>query len=557
MSDDYTFTPQRHEIFGSDPAPGLETLCEAVHAMTALEDEINLEVNRRRVMAASLFGLGWRATPHLAEHLAWLLERETDGLTAYSLYRAVLATHPEPWMLDVWTRDVMARTPFALLKTAMLGVLVDDGRIDFYSEEDKPLLGLLDHANPEHRAAVLEQKWLVNGDSEGGIGDVLAMLQPTASIAEKMSAIRIVDFVSKDQIGPGALRALTGLFRVEQHPGLSLKIADTLVRKNGQRIDLDMLAYLIRAEHEDDVPAAKFAIKRVLYGVEAHLLDHYGPPEQRPSDLSTALLKMFSRARTPDHGQDVAQALQELSIDMTQPLAAFAATAALKESNQNHEGGSRAAFACAQGGDDPVARALAIRVLGQQSKALLPLLDQLKTLAVAPNTDPRVRRSAFHALVNIRQSALPTTTKDIIDLYFRYLREAPFSHFADAVHGSDIAGEPQHFLMRFSESFDSIASEAAREAAMRLAEKPFGFGLREEFEPYWPEVVGLMLKALDQPTHDTLHYFMFWNMLHHVPMPKKAAEMFAHGLKQRLAQLAYAERITPMIEEWLAANQRA
>jgi truncated hemoglobin YjbI len=526
---------------------------DQVSALAALEDELDLEVTQRRVLAAKLFELGWQQTQHLAEHLAWLLERETDALTAYSLYCAVLVTHPERWTLTSWTRSMLQVTPFGPLRTAMLETLVAENALDFDNDDDR---ALLDMADPAHRAILLANRWLTDSSDKGGIGAVLSMMQPQASVPEKVSAMRIVRFSDDPQIDEHAVAALAALFRVERHPCLSLKIADVLVSKRRSRIDLDLIAYLIRTRHEGDIPAAEIAMKRVFYEAEGFLMDSFEPTEQRPSGLSTALLSMFSPTQTPDNGQDIAKALDVLSIDVTQPLAAFAATAALEAAHQPNSVGTKLVFVSAQSSVDPIAKALAIRVLGQKSEALFLLLDHLKALAVAPDTDPRVRRSAFHALVNTRQSGLPARIEDIIDLYFRYLREAPFSHFADAVHGSDVAEAPQHFLARFAESFDAIKTQAARQAALRLVERPFGFGIRDEFAPYWPQVIQLMLRTLDEPQHDELHYMIFWNMLHEVPIPELPASTLAQGLQERLARTTYAERIRAMIADWLHANRR-
>jgi truncated hemoglobin YjbI len=275
----------------------------------------------------------------------------------------------------------------------------------------------------------------------------------------------------------------------------------------------------------------------VFYGVESFLMDSFMLGEPRQSRLTDALLALFSPTRLPSNGTQVIDALKIISAGITEPFAAFAATAALGATRQPNDAGKQLVLETAKHGEDPAARALAIRVLGQQPRALLPLLDVLKERAVAPDSDPRVRRAALHALINTRQSGLPTRINEIIDLYFRYLTEAPFDHFGDALHGSDVAEAPQHFLARFSETFDGIKTQAALQAALHLVEKPFGFGIREEFEPSWRQVVDLMLRALDQPQHDELHYMIFWNMLNEVPIPEPAASAFATGLKDRLARL--------------------
>jgi hypothetical protein len=66
-----------------------------------------------------------------------------------------------------------------------------------------------------------------------------------------------------------------------------------------------------------------------------------------------------------------------------------------------------------------------------------------------------------------------------------------------------------------------------------------------------------MLRALDEPGHDDLHYSIFWNKLHEVPMPEPCAAAFAKGLKERQARIAYPERSQWLIEDWLKTNDRA
>lgn len=556
MSTPQNFSPQRYEIGGTDPQPGLDTLGDHQNTLAVIEQELHLEVGKRRAIAASLAGLGWRwrETPHLAEHLAWLLSRETDALTAYSLYRAVLATHPERWHLFDWQRDLIGTTPFALLRTAIIDDLSGEGALDVKSEEDKALTALLDMANPEHRALMAEVNWLAGNSAQAGVDTVVSMLQPAASMPEKVAAMRIVQFASDARLEEKAVPALLALFRIERHPGLSLKIADTIVRKHGYRIDLETIAFFIRAWHADQMPASRIAMGSMLFGVEGFLLDKFMEGEQRSSALTDALLAQFSPARLPADGAAIVASLTAISIDGTHPLAAFAATATLQATGHPHAAGAQLVLHMAEREQDPANRAFAIRVLGEQPRALLPLLDTLKALAVAPNTDARVRRSAFHALVNTRQSALPTEAPEVIDLYFQYLTSAPFEHFADAVHGSDVAKAPEHFLVRFAENFDAIKSEAARQAAFNLLAAPFAFGIDTAFQPHWDKVVALMLRALDTPADGDLHYTLFYNLLHDVAVPEGPAALFAEGLKARLARVAYTERSRGLMEAWLSSR---
>jgi hypothetical protein len=548
------FIPQRHEIGESEAAPGMGSLDDHEYALADLEKEIHLDASPRRAMAAGLIALGWRETSHLAEHLAWLLQRETDALTAYSLYRAVVVTHPDRGALTSWTHSVLQTTPFALLRTAILDDLLAQGYIDVDSAEDQALLALLDKTNPEHRALLAEHLWLTDHHTKCDVSEVVRMLQLQSSMAEKVAGMRIVQFASDPQLDALALPALMALFRVERHRGLSLKIADTLVRKRNFSMDLDMVAFLIRAWHGDGVPAAEIAMGSMLYGVEGFLMDNFLLGEQRTSALTKALLASFSPSLLPMDTRSVVDALTTISTDIAEPFAAFAATAALAAVRQSNAAGQQMVLETAQKGNDPVARALAIRVLGQQPRALLPLLAELKALAVAKDSDPGIRRAAFHALVNTQQSGLAVRMPEVIDLYFQYLREAPFAHFGDAVHGSDVAQAPSHFLAQFAHSLDEIRSESARQAAFSLISKTFGFGISEEFEPYWPQVIQLMLKALDKPRHGEVHYTIFWNMLHEVPMPKPAAAEFSNGLKERLQHIKYTKRTRGLIENWLQSH---
>jgi len=553
--EDAPFVPQRRPQLFADAAPGMETLDEAVaNLLATLERELMLETSARRAMAATLPGLGSRSTAHLAEHLAWLLEREPDALTALSLYRAVLATHPMYWKIWAWTDQVMRTTPFPLMRSALLADRMAAAGLDLESEDGLARLALLDMADPEHRAQLEEYRWLVSDPSKCEMSDLIAMLQPSASMPEKLAALRVMHFMSEPDLDAQGVPALLALFRVEKHPGLSQRLAETIVKKHGFKVNLALLAFLICARLRDGVSAAEEAMASHLFGNEGFLLDkltYLG--EERSAHLATALLARFSASHLPENASAVAQALTDISVDIASPMAAFAATAALQEARlPSAVAGAELVSSAARTSHDPVTRALAIRVLGQQPRALLPMLDDLKALAVAADTHPRVRRSAFHALVNRHQSALPTKMREVIDLWFQYLREAPFEHFADAMHGSDVAKESAHFVAQFSASFDAIASESALQAAFELIQEPFGFGIRAEFEAHWDQVVLLMLRALDRPRHGQLHRFIFWNMLHEVPMPPQTAALLATGLKERLERVKYTKRSRQLIEGWLA-----
>jgi hypothetical protein len=553
--EDAPFVPQRHTALGADAAPGMQALDESVvNRLLDLERELLLETSSRRAMAATLPGLCAQATAHLAEHLAWLLEREPDALTALSLYRAVLATHPMDWTIWAWKDQVLRTTPFPLLRSALLADLLAKAELDLESEDGQALLALLDMGDPEHRAQVAEHRWMVSDPSKCNVSDLVAMLQPSASMPEKLAAVRVMHFMNEPDLDAQGVPALRALFRVEQHPGLSLRLAETIVKKHGYKVNLELLAFLIRARLGDGVAAAEQALGSHLFGSEGYLLDNFTClGEERSVHLATALLARFSASHLPESASAVAQALTDISVDIGSPLAAFAATAALQEARlPSAAAGAELVRSAARASPDPVTRALAIRVLGQQPRALLPILDDLKALAVASDTDPRVRRSAFHALVNRHQSALPTKMREVIDLWFQYLREAPFEHFADAMHGSDVAKESAHFVAQFSASFEAIASESARQAAFQLIQEPFGFGIATEFEAHWDGVVALMLRALDRARHEQLHYFIFWNLLHGVPMPARASNIFATGLKARLERMKYPKRSRQLIEGWLA-----
>lgn len=552
MDDTYAFTPQRYEIGGANVALGMEDLEAYENSLRDMEQEIHAATGGRRAIAARLIGIGWRETHQVAEHLAWLLERETDALTAYSLYHAVMATHPESWTITSWVQQVFKTTPFPILRTVILEDMFNEGSVNFDAAEDRDLMALLDSKYPQHRALLAEHQWLAGGDSKCPLNDVIDMLSAQASMAEKVAALRIVQFTSDAELDQRALPALMALFRVEQHAGLSLKIADVLVRKHSFNIDLETLAFFVRTWHADGIVAAKTGMKLMLFGTEGFLMDDFFQGEQRKSALTEALLAAYSPSRLPENEASIVDALHVISADLADPFAAFAATAALGAVGQPLEGGiDTLLFQTAKSGVDPVGRALAIRVLGQQQKALLPLLDELKSLCVAAHTDSRVRRSAFHALVNTRQSGLAIKKEEVIDLYFQYLREAPFSYFADALHGSDVAHAASYFLKIFAESIKTIDSESARAAAFNLLSNSFGFGVSSDFERYWPQVIELMLAALDQSAHGDLHYTIFWNLLHEVDVPEKAAGAFSKGLKDRLSRIEYTQRTRDLIQEWL------
>jgi hypothetical protein len=551
MANSQRFTPQRHEIGAADAAIGMDNLEAHENALRDIEKEIHIATSARRAIAAGLTGIGWRESHHLSEHLAWLLERETDALTAYSLYRAVINTHPQRWTITPWVHQVLKTTPFPMLRAVILDELFDEGDIDLESSEGQALLAQLDTENPDHQALLAEHLWLIDADTKCPIDDVIGMLDVQASMPQKVAAMRIVQFTSDPELDQRAMPALMALFARERHNGLSLKIGDILVRKHGFKIDLDAIAFFIRAWHSDGILTAKIAMGSMLFGVEDFLMDNFFRGEQRQSALTEALLGAFSPTRLPTDAASVVDALTALSTDITNPLAAFAATAALAETGYPHTAGRQVVLHTAKTGADPLARALAIRVLGQQPKALQPLLGELRALCVATDTDPRVRRAAFHAMVNTEQSGLAVKSKEVIDLYFQYLREAPFVHFGDALHGSDIEPVASYFLECFSQSIEKIKSEQARQAAFNLISSPFGFGIATEFEPHWPAVIQLMLTALDQPKHGELHYTIFWNMLHDVVVPKRAAAAFGKGLHQRLTQIKYTRRTRGLIEDWL------
>jgi hypothetical protein len=551
MSEIQQFIPQRHEVNGPDAALGMDGLDDHANALANLENEIQLDASSRRTMAAGLMALGNRTTPHLSEHLAWLLEHETDDLTAYSLYCAVLAAHPEFWTLTSWTNHVLRTTPFPLLRAVILADLMARALVDVDSPEGAAELGLLDKTNPEHRALAQQYLWASDHDTKCDVSEVVSMLRPDASMPAKVAGMRIVQFASDATLDKLAMPALMALFSIERHPGLSLKIADVLVRKRNFNTDLDMVAFFIRTRIVGGIPAAETAMGSMLYGVEGFLMDSFMLGYKKPSALSKALLTYFSHASLPADAKSVVNALSAISVDIADPFAAFAATAALAAARQPSAAGVQLVMQTAQNSQNPVARALAIRVLGQQAKALLPLLDVLKALTVAQETDTGVRRAAFHALVNTQQSGLPVKITEVIDLYFQYLREAPFDYFGDAVHGSDVARAPAHFLARFAESLDRIPSEPPRQAAFSLISAPFGFGICEEFEAHWDQVIQLMLRALDKPRHGDLHYTIFWNMLHEVAMPEHAVAVFSAGLQERLVHIKYTKRTRGLIEDWL------
>jgi hypothetical protein len=556
MDNTQVFTPQRYEIGGADVALGMDKLEAYENALRDMEQEIHIETSARRSIAAYLVGIGWRESHQLAEHLAWLLERETDALAAYSLYRAVMATHPENWTITPWIHSVLQTTPFPLLHAVIMQDLFSQGSVDVESAECRALMAQLNPENPEHRAVLAEHLWLMEADSKCNIDDVIGMLSAQACMAEKVAGMRIVQFTSDPQLDERAVPALMDLFKAERHTGLSLKIADVLVRKHGFRIDLDMLAFFIRAWHTDAMAAAKTGMGTMLFGVEGFLMDDFFQGEQRKSALTAALLAEFSPSRLPDHATSIVDALAAISTDLANPFAAFAASAALGEiGHPNAVGKDILLLETAKTGVEPAARALAIRVLGQQRRALLPLLQELKTLCVAPDTDSRVRRAAFHAWVNKESSGLTVKSEEVIDLYFQYLREAPSSHFADALHGSDLERTASYFLTVFAQSIEAMASESARMAAFNLVTNPFGFGISPEFERHWPQVVQLMLTALDLPAHADLHYAIFWNMLYEVAVPKRAADAFGKGLRDRLNRIEYTERSRGQIEDWLQRHE--
>lgn len=546
-----TFTPQRHEIGSAESAIDSEAVREHEDALTDLEKDIHLEASTRRRMAARLVGIGRRQTPALAEHLAWLLEHETDALTAYGLYVAVLAVHPDSAQVFEWQRALLQATPFALLRTALMDDLWSTGAIEHDSAEGRFLADQLDRKSPEHRAALTEQRWLAGDTGRRKISEVTALLQPQASMAEKNAGVRIMRFASDPRIEAQALPALIELFRAERHRGLSRRIADTIARRGSAEMDLDLAAQLIRTFHGDAIPAAESVLSSMFYGVEAHLMDSIARGEPSQGALAQALLAQFSPNSLPADGEAAALALAALAAHGRDPRVAIAATAALQASGRAHTQGASLVYATAAGSDDPEIRALALRVLAEQPRALLPLFDELKALAVVPHTDPRIRNAAFLALANSQQSGLPIGIEAVIDLYFQYLGAIPLGQTVDPLYGLNFAEAPEPFLARFCESLPAMQSQSARLAALAVMENPFSFGIGETFEPYWPQCVAAMLQILDEPRNGDLHTRIFWNMLHDVAVPEPAAAMFTRGLKERLARVKYTKRSRSLIEDWL------
>jgi hypothetical protein len=548
MTDDPLFKPQRHDLSSADEL-GLADLDEKfVNAATVLADDHHLEVGKRRMVAAIFGSMPWRETPHVAEHLAWLVEREPDALAACSLYFGVIAAHPSAWTIWEWKHHLVQTTQLPLLRTAVMGNLIGEAELDFESDEGRSLLALMDPSDPEQRTFIVEQQWLV-GEPLRDVAEIIAMLAPHAAMPEKYAAIRIMRFSDDPRLAEHALGVLRELFGVESHSGLSLRIADALVWKSNFRLDLDLIAFVIETFHRSGVAAGEVALASMLYGVEGFLMDSFSSGEESTNTLTKALLGAF---RSHDHvdASDIVKALTELSVDSSNAQAAFAATAALEELREPNTPGVQLVLDTARQSSDATARALAIRVLARKPRGLLPLLDELTALAVDANTDPSVRRSAFHAMLD-HDAGLGVTVKRVIDLYFQYLREAPFDHFGDALSSSDAAKVPAHFLHRFAESLDDIGSEAAREAAFRLVADTFSFGVQEEFAPHWDAIAGLMLRALEKSRHGQLHYFLFWNMLNDVSVPVPAAATFAAGLRDQLGRVKHTKATRGLIENWL------
>jgi hypothetical protein len=552
MSDDEPFRPQRHNLSATD-LPGFSGLDEKyVSAALCLADDHHVETGKRRMLAAGLASVPWQETPHVAEHFAWLIEREPDALTACSLFFGVIAAHPSAWTIWEWKHHVLRTTQLPLLRTAIMGNLIGEAEFDFDSDEGISLLALMDPADAEQRTFLIEHQWLA-GEPNRDVAEIVAMLSPNASMAEKSVAIRIMRFSDDPRLGERAMPALRELFRNEGHAGLSLRIADVLVWKSNFRIDLDLVAFVIETFHRSGVVAAEVALASMLYGVEGFLMDSFAAVEERSNTLTRAVLDSFTASDHVD-ASDVLEVLSALSIDATNVQAAFAATAALEELHQPNAGGAQLVFDTARQGADPTARALAIRVLAKKPRALRSLCDELKGLTVGVATDPAVRRSAFHALLD-HNAGLGISVKQVIDLYFHYLCDAPFVHFGDAVSPSDAANVPAHYINRFTESFDDIASQEAREAAFRLVADTFSFGIQEEFVAHWGAIVALMLRAFEKPRHGQLHYFIFWNMLHDVDIPEPHGAAFRAGLRDQLTQVKYTKATRSLIENWLKESQ--
>jgi hypothetical protein len=556
MSEHEKFVPKRYDVLGANLPPGIDNLGELDNALSDLTNDMHLDTVHRRATTARLAGLGWRATPHLAEHLAWLLEHETDELSACNLYYAILATHPQAWLLREWQLDLLNKSQLVMLRTVIITGFLSSGEIDIDDAQGKQLLKHIDHTNPEQRAELAKHLWLIDHKKKPSVAAVIEMLQPNAHMLEKTAALTVVKYTSDTRLKKSAQAPIRELFRSERQPRLSQIIGDHLVRLSTHAIDLELAVFFIQTWHRDEITAAKDALQRVFYSVESFLMDSFALGEERSSELTNALLAKFSASSLPNTPQALVQALTELSTDAQHSVAALAATAALQAAHSDNALGVQFALSIIQSNAEPKIRALAIRALGTKPFALTPIAEQLKTYAGARDTHPRIRRAAFDVLINTHQSGLRIKLENVIDLYFQYLTGAPFDHFADAMYTYVVAKNAHYFLSCLDQHLDKISSQSARIAAFNLINNSFGFGIDEAFTPHWLSVVRLMLRALDKPRHGDLHHQIFWNALHEVPMPIAAANEFSAGLKNRLKRIKYTKRTASMMEDWLVGNNK-
>lgn len=551
MTETPTFTPQPHDLYGEDTKVG--DLGEAANHLEDLANDLFAEVSRRRTAAAGLPGLGWRKEPHLAEHLAWLLAHETDALTAYCLYRAVLATHPSAWQLADWQRAVGATTPFPLLITAVLDDLAGEGMVDTEGG-DASLIAHLRSEWPEERAQSIDLHRLDHSGSSPYDPHLKEMLRSDATIAEKSRAIRMVRFMSRDDADASLLAATKALFEAEKHPGLSNMAGKTLHQMLNAPCDAEGLAFAIDTYHIKGIEAAKDLLTSLLYGVEGYLLDTFDAQSTVPQGLADTLLQRFSASHPAESAEWIIDAIRTIAKDRSRPLAALSAVSWLSRCKLAEGAVDGLALEMAGDPSNAEAQGLAIRVLARKSGALLPLLDRLKEGAQAASTSPNVRRAMFDALVTPR-SGLNVPREDVVELYLTYLKHPEFAHFAHAIHTPDLASVASHYATRLAAEFADIPDQSARIDGLDLLTATFTWGLDPIFDDARAETTKVLLAALDRPKEEDLHFKVYWNILKaELPEPHKST--FAAGLRERLGRIEYSDRTRGNLELWLSEHDQ-
>lgn len=483
-----------------------------------------------------------------------LLEEELDELVAINLYQVGVALHPQPWKLHDWKlNELLMSTPFPSIRKIIFEEFLAEGSLT--PGEDYPeQIGALDKNRPEDRAILWEiERYSGNTNSKKSAKEMRKMLLESASITEKLLALKTLSYSNVDERSKEDVAALKSLFLVEKHPGLSKKIAEVLAKISTRTCDEEMIVFALNACHLNKVSAADRLLRSLLYGIEGYLQDDLSAQDAQSEGFTELLLQSFKGVTSKISEKDLNSKAREIAKDLTKPKALLSATAWIAKCKKAEPGLYDSGLKLFTESKDPAVRALAIRSLGNNFGVLGAYVEELKELASGEGVDENVRRAAFFVLLS-RKSGLGLSLKSVLDLYFIYLQHPGFSHFGDAVYSDQVAREAEYYIVELSKIFDKIPTQTARKYAIEHFSKSFGFGLEPAFDPWRKEVVELMLASLNRPKEEDLHYFIFWNILNGDPLSKEDKKLFKAELKKKLETIPYSELSKSRIEGWIESN---